>query len=230
MKKLIALTVTICFMACTKGNEGGESDTIAPNAVGLVFPENNSECSEGTIIDDKNSSIVFKWDPSENTDTYTLQLKNLNTGITSVFPMNTTEKSVTVERGVPYSWEVISTSNSSTEVVKSETWQFYSAGDGISSYAPFPAQLISPIYEAQITPTNNLVNLSWSGSDVDGDIVGYDVYFGDTETTEPFQTLVQENKLENIKVTSGTTYYWKIRTHDSQGNSSTTNSYKFHVN
>ncbi|WP_150451515.1 hypothetical protein [Arenibacter lacus] len=230
MKRLIALTLTICLMACTKGNEEGEADAMVPTAVSLVFPENNSECSEGTVIDDNSSSIVFRWDPSENTDTYTLQLKNLNTGVTAVFPMDTTEKAITVERGVPYAWEVISTSISSSEIAKSDTWQFYSSGDGISSYAPFPAQLISPTYEARITATNNLVSLSWSGSDVDGDIVGYDVYFGDTETTEPFQTSVQENKLENIEVTSGTTYYWKIRTHDSQGNSSITNFFKFHVN
>ncbi|NKI25399.1 hypothetical protein HCG49_02355 [Arenibacter sp. 6A1] len=230
MKRLIALGLTICLLGCAKENEGGDTEAMAPTPVTLVFPDNNTECSEGTVIDDKKTSIVFQWNPSENTDSYTLEVKNLNTGTTSIFPINTTEKSITVERGVPYSWAVTSTSSTSMETAKSDTWQFYSSGEGVSSYAPFPAAIISPADEAKTTATNNLVTLEWKGSDVDGDIVSYDVYFGDTESLEPLVTELQESKLENVQVSAGTTYYWKIKTNDSQGNSSFSNVFNFHVN
>ena len=229
MKKLIIFSLFIAIIGCN-GDSEIEPIAIDPTLATLVFPNQNSECLNGVILDDEKSIITFKWLSGEHTDSYDLKLKNLITGSEISYRVATSnEKSITVERGVPYSWFVISLSNSSSVRVQSETWNFYSAGQGGLSYAPFPAEIISPLNGTSINASNN-ITLDWNGSDVDGDIESYDLYFGENNSPEVYETNIQNDLLNNITVVSGKTYYWKVDTIDSQGNRSVSDVSMFIVN
>lgn len=75
------------------------------------------------------------------------------------------------------------------------------------------------------------VVLDWSGSDVDNDIAGYDVYLGTTVANMAIvKTNIAESITNDIAVANGTTYYWKVVTKDSKGNSSNSETFQFKIN
>jgi hypothetical protein len=195
----------------------------------LIFPYENSLCTEGTNVTQLESTVLFEWEKDQYTDNYELKLKNLNTGDLSSHKTNSTEISITLKLATPYEWYIISTSNSVSEIVQSATWRFYNAGVAIESYAPFPAEIISPTMAEIITTTESEINLNWSGSDVDNDIIGYDVFFGRTTTPEIIKSDLNESILKNVSITPNTIYYWKIITKDSHGNKSDSGVYQFKI-
>ena len=73
----------------------------APTAATLKTPAQNSECLDG-------ENVNFPGNASENTDSYTIVVKNLLT--TSQISQTTTSTSVTIklEVGKPYSWFITS--------------------------------------------------------------------------------------------------------------------------
>lgn len=230
--KVISLTFLVfSILACGGDTEEIEPEVIIndPQIASLVFPEADSECTEGTGITDTESTITFKWEAALYADSYKLVLKNLRTGVASNHFSNNRTLPLTLKRGTPYSWSVISKSYSSTVTATSTTWKFYNASSGNPSYTPFPAEAISPKNESTITTTNNKVTLDWSGSDVDNDISHYAVYFGETNPPELHQDNVSESIFENIPITQGKTYYWRIITKDTKQNTSSSDLFKFTV-
>jgi len=122
-----------------------------------------------------------------------------------------------LKRNTPWSWFVISHSVNSTATAQSDTWKFYNAGNGTTSYAPYPADLLTPAAGAILTTTS--INLTWKGAAVDTTtIVNYDVYFGTTATPPLYKSAVTASFLNNINVDINTTYYWSISTRDINGN------------
>lgn len=98
-------------------------------------------------------------------------------------------------------------------------------GCGTSSTAP---ENHPPNTPSNPDPPNNSadqpvdVTLSWSCSDPDGGTLKYSVYFGTTSSPP----LVSSNQTANsytpaTPLTSGTTYYWKIRAKDPEDNATT---------
>ena len=82
--------------------------------------------------------------------------------------------SLILDRGINYSWWVISRSNKSSITAKSLIWQFYLEGPSIIEHIPFSAVLFSPQNEEQINLHNqNKYIFKWSGSDLDDDIDFY---------------------------------------------------------
>jgi len=53
-------------------------------------------------------------------------------------------------------------------------------------------------------------DLSWNGTDPDGDPLAYDVYFGTTSTPPLVFSSFNDTKFDLGPLDSGTTYYWKI--------------------
>ncbi|SFD80194.1 hypothetical protein SAMN05518672_103273 [Chitinophaga sp. CF118] len=88
--------------------------------------------------------------------------------------------------------------------------------------------MTSPTFNQSVS--GSTINLTWTGDDIDNDIAGYDVYFGTTYTAPLYQSNVSNMYLNSIAITSGTTYYWKVVTHDTKGNTSTSDVYTFIVN
>ncbi len=213
------------LFACKKDKASPEN----PTSVDLIFPFENSECNVGTDSTETQSNVVFEWSESQNTDEYELNLKNLNSGDSSSHITNELNISIRITRATPYAWYVVSKSNSTESTAKSETWKFYNAGEGIISYAPFPAEIVSPTMAETINTTANTITLEWVGSDVDNDITGYDVYFGTTNTPDIIETDLQESILNGVPVSSNTVYYWKIITKDASGNNSDSGTYQFKI-
>src|SRR5690606_21750503 len=121
------------------------------------------------------SHITFQWSPSKNTDRYTLSVVNLETNSPQTLSTVSTSASMSLAKGTPYSWSVISRNRSSEQLASSEIWLFYNAGQQ-TSYAPFPAQLTGPA-SGSTTQANleGQVLLSWQGADVDGDLESFEV-------------------------------------------------------
>lgn len=229
LKSTLLFFSLFAIFTCSKGDSGGEDTTPPvvndPTAATLVFPDANSECTEGTNITPTESTIKFQWNAGKHTDSYNLQLKDLTAGSTTSYSTLENSLSIKLKRGNPYSWSVVSRSNKASTTASSATWKFFNAGEGVSSYAPFPAEAVSPVIGASVQ--NGNITLEWSASDVDNDIESYDIYFGETKTPAEYKTEITETALNNVTVEAGKTYYWSIKTKDTQGNISNSDIFIF---
>ncbi|MGB5189719.1 hypothetical protein [Robiginitalea sp.] len=224
----------ILLLSCGGGSDGngeddgGNPDPIpAPSATTLIFPDNNEECTEGEVINPTQSRVVFEWNDSQNTDSYQVSLRNLNTGATALTSSTESTAPIILLRGVPYEWFVVSRANGTTETATSPTWRFYNAGPGISNYAPFPAQAIAPTRGATLSATFS-VDLEWSGSDVDDDISSYTVSFGTENPPPVLESGITGTSLQ-ADVQSGNTYFWQVATEDTAGNITSSEVFVFRV-
>lgn len=213
-KVLIIIFFFFIFPGCQKGEKASPQ----PEKATLVFPVDNSVCVEGTILSLTENSINFTWNSSNSTDSYEFSIKNLITGISIVKVVNAPNIEITLLRNTPYSWFVSSRNTKNSFIAKSDTWKFYNSGPGLISYSPFPAEIISPKKSEVVQSISGNINLEWKGSDVDGDILNYDVYLGTSITPIILSSRLTTNSLNNVAVKENTIYYWKVITRDSKGN------------
>lgn len=216
------------LQACGKKNTAPPPPEL-PTAVKLVFPFENYLCNVGTNITPSESTVMFEWESGENADSYELILKNATTGTVSTHPTTDKTLPIVLQRNTPYTWYVVSRSNSVSDTAHSVTWKFWNAGPAATSYAPFPAEIVSPGMAEKISATANVITLDWNGNDVDNDISGFDVYFGTNTTPALFKSDLKESVLDNVSVSPNTIYYWKVVTKDSKGNTSDSGVYQFKV-
>jgi hypothetical protein len=227
MKKIIwALAFTGILASCGSddgdtGGGGGNTD-----AVVLSAPQNNSECITGVEVNATQSTVTFEWQAVEGNQNYFVYVKNLETQSTLQYnAANNTSQQVTLEKGTPYSWYV--RSNRASGTVQSETWKFYNSGDGISNYAPFPAELVAPAMSSSVY--GPAITLQWTGDDLDNDIESYEVFFGTAALPTTSIHTGTQTSVNSVAVTSGNTYYWKVVTTDSAGNTSVSPVFQFKV-
>ncbi len=227
MKHLLIFILTVQLFSCSK------SKPVLPPAPGiaaLLLPLNAAACTSGTVLSPTQSTISFSWTASLHTTSYVLSVKNLLTGITSTQVSATNSLALNLLRNTPYSWYVISQSSTSTVNTPSLASEFYNAGPGIISYPPFPATITAPLFGQSITATNNLISLTWAGNSVSNNIASYDVYFGKASIPVLFKSGITAMTLPGVTVVSGTSYSWKVITHDLLGNTSDSGVYLFTVN
>ncbi|MGJ8735361.1 hypothetical protein [Zobellia laminariae] len=229
VKSTIALLLVILMTACPGSKDDGpDVDEMGdPGSVTLVFPDNNSECTEGATVNDVQSAITFQWQASENADSYEVNVKNLDNGETQKTESNSNESTITLNSNTPYEWFVITKSNDSESAPESAKWKFYNAGVGVVNYAPFPAEAFYPKRGGTIS-ANTSVALEWKGDDVDNDITEFEVFFG----TEANPSVSIGSTIENTmtaNVISGETYYWQVKTEDKTGNTSISEIFNFKV-
>ncbi|WP_422107839.1 hypothetical protein [Winogradskyella sp.] len=231
MKKIVYTLFALMLLVACKDttddgpivNEDAGQDPI--EGVRLVFPFEDTLCNEGINPTPTESTVFFEWDPNNNAQVYTLTIENLASGNTVQYETEDFIFPVTIERAVAFRWFV--TYNFQGETKESAVWNFYNAGPGIQSYPPFSAELIAPSM-AQIIPTTTSVVLEWVGSDVDGDIVSYDLHFGTDNPPELVTTDITATQIA-VTVVPGTIYYWQIVTKDAEGNSSESGVFQFRV-
>jgi len=225
MRTIILLLFSVLVIGCKK-----KSSPKPPEVATLVFPNKNSECTTGRDLNETTSEIEFRWMASDHTESYELRVTNLNTNITqTIIALNISAK-LPIAKGEPFSWIVRSRNTKVSETTFSEAWNFYNAGYQ-TTYAPFPAEVITPKNGTSIfKDINNEVTLEWTGSDIENDIDGYELYFS---TSTPPETLIASPSLdensEKVSAISNTTYYWKVITKDSEGNSSDSGIFTFKV-
>ncbi|WP_282075719.1 hypothetical protein [Maribacter aquivivus] len=218
----------LIFLLLTIQSCGVDSDVLeyAKDQINitLIFPEDDSECTEGIIVSDTQSELVFEWSDENDNSPYIVHLTNLVSSQTELIESNDTDVAIILDRGVAYSWYVTGKINSSSEI-----WSFYNEGPGLKSTIPYPAIAISPVSGASISQTSTTVNLIWKSEDPDNDIVSYDLFFGEVKDPQLYGTDVTDTRFNDIPVEAGKTYYWKIITKDSIGNESTSEVFTFSV-
>jgi len=224
MRFLIILLVSVSMLLACKKKEQPKP----PEAAQLLFPEKNSECTTGVVLDATTSEVTFRWQASANTETYELVATNLNSGNRQTINVTTAQAKLPIEQGAPYSWVVRSKNTAFQETRSSEIWNFYNSGFE-TTYAPFPAEIIAPkMGESVARDINNEVVLRWTGADVDNDIGEYDVYLSTVSPpSAPNFTLGSSNSSQKVTVTADTVYYWKVVTKDREGNTSDSGIFQF---
>ena len=233
MRKILGLlsATTLLLVSCGGGDSTPEPPppvvVTPPSAAALIFPDNNTECNEGTILNANQSSVTFRWTDAENADTYELNLRNLSNNNTAKTNANINSAEITLLRGIPYEWFVVSRANGTTVTATSPSWKFYNQGPGVENYAPFPAEVVRPARGASIAASGT-ITLEWTGSDVDDDLVDFEVYLGTDEAVLSSIGTTTENTL-NASINSGTVYFWRVLSRDSQGNTSQSEIFEFRV-
>lgn len=234
MKKHLLILTLISFvvMSCGgKKNNPIPAPAPDPDKAVLILPAQNAVCATGSVISDQQSSITFTWNAAAHADGYDLVIKNLLNSTINTQSTSDTKLIATLSRNTPYSWYIVSKSSKTTTTAQSDTWKFYDSGPGVVTYAPYPADVTSPLYGQVVAATSGTINLTWTGSAVDlSTIADYDVYFGTTVTPPIFKSTITDSFVNGVKVTSGTTYYWRVITRDNTGNTSDSGLYQFSVN
>ena len=228
MRNWIIFGVLVMFLLSCGGGDDGPPPS--PEGALLVFPERDSECTTGVSISETLSQVTFEWQQANNTDRYTLTVINLNTNTPQAISTINTSASLSIEKGAPFSWSVLSSNSETDDTATSESWLFYNAGSQ-TTYAPFPAQIQFP--EAGSTVQANeegQIALSWIGADVEDDIMTFEVYFSEVNPPETLLTSADAETVQaTANVTAGRTYFWRIVTTDSEGNSSDSGVFDFRV-
>ncbi len=243
MKKYLSIIAALILIAACSGSDDGDvgpgpgsgptnpPTPSAPTSSKLVFPDNNLECNQGTDITDTESTVEFRWEASSNTDTYEVVVTDLISGVAVSASTSDTKTNIRIKRATPYSWFV--TSKSSVGQARSDTWRFYNSGNGIVSYAPFPATIVSPQVGTVVTASDvSEVTLTWNGADVDNDLMAYYVYSGTSLDAISIEAYFGDPEVTsyNLPVIRGVRYYWQIISIDSKGNRSESSIASFDVN
>jgi hypothetical protein len=184
----------------------------------LIGPVNNDNCNTAIVLNDQKSQVNFSWQEAAHTDEYELVVRDILTNVDQKKQTIRFFSTVVLDRGKQYSWWVNSLSEQTENISKSQVWTFYLEGLPTSSHFPFPAKLLSPENNAQVSLENGVLTLRWEAVDLDNDVVDYDVYLG----PDPDDL---EMALENLTTNSTSAtlipdryYYWKVATRDQQGN------------
>ena len=223
MKRFI-LIITFILFQCSK------DQILELDSVFLISPTNQDNCSSSIIIDESKSQVDFSWSQSLNTDQYEIVVENQSNNLQLKKISLENNSSIILDRGVNYSWWVISRSNKSSITAKSLIWQFYLEGPSIIEHIPFSAVLLSPQNEEEINLNNqNEYIFKWSGSDLDDDIDFYDIYIGNSiDEMEIIENNIKSQEVE-LELQKQKTYYWKILSVDSKGNTSSSQIYSFYT-
>ena len=211
----VYIVCALFFVGCKKDSPK------APEAATLVAPAKNSECTPLQSDNGTSSVVRFNWLASDHTETYELQVTNLETGTGHNKITSNTVETLSLSKGAAFSWVVISSNSKTNKTASSGSWFFYNPGTE-TSYVPFPAEILNP--EPGVTvfrDINNEVTLNWSGADLDDDVVKYDVYFSTENPPEELLASVNGNiEARSVSVEHDTVYYWRVVTTDSEGNTS----------
>lgn len=222
---LVVCTVLSLMIGCRK-----KDDPKPPGQVQLIFPEQNSECTTGQSLGATTSRVTFRWEEANNVQTYELRVTNINTGTTQTISTAATSANLPIAKGVPFSWQVRSRNNQVLESISSAVWNFYNSGSN-TSFAPFPADIRSPIMSQRIfRDINNEITLAWSASDLDNDIEEFEIYLStENPPEERINTLGPSVLEQTVTVASNTVYYWVVITRDAAGNATSSGVYSFKV-
>lgn len=228
MKKIIKTGViftAIFFVYACGGGDDSVSNS-APSAAQLVYPSVDLLCID--------NSITFNWnaatDPDNDAVRYKLTIAK-DRALTDIVEQRTvasTSVDITLQKAVAYYWRVIPVDSEDNEGPTTATQAFYTAGTGVSNYAPFTAALVSPNNDSNVDA--GTVNLSWTGGDTNtNDVLTYELYFGE-DVDPPLTVDNLSSETSDVTVVSGKTYYWKINTLDGSGAKTIGQIWKFNVN
>lgn len=225
LKTILILLGAMITFGCSKETDPTPQE-ITPGTATLIFPENNTECNEGTVVSDTQTEVTFQWNAAENADSYVVEITNLNTQGKLSVNATTTEAPVTLMRSTPYAWSVTSRSQGSSATSRSSIWNFYNAGPPVANHVPSQATVVNPELDSRVT--EGTVNLQWTASDLDNDIASYEILMENSNPPTSVAGTATSNTYQ-ATVVKDLTYYWQVVTIDQTGNRSTSEVFYFHV-
>ena len=226
LKKLTYILSVALLVSC--GNS--EEFILEPQAFELTFPENNSLCLDGIVQNELQSRVRFGWTPSLYSTGYELTIVNLNTNESNTYSSDDPSEDVVLNHYEPYTWKVTALGENGAMSLESETWKFYLAGEGETTYAPFPAELTSPRSGSMVILVDGETSLSWTVSDVDNDLETINIYVDtDSSATTLLKSVAYEQAEQETTASlePGTLYYWRVEAVDREGNQSDSGIYTF---
>ncbi|NJB72629.1 hypothetical protein GGR42_003120 [Saonia flava] len=232
MKKIYYLVLCFLVLACSKGdrtdsltpepeeeineenNESSENENFAPTVPSLVFPEKDQLCLK--------QEITFNWseavDPEGGPLTYQMQIST-NRAFTEFVEnqvLDETSIMLVMEDGQDYYWRVLAIDEQGVKGDFSNSSAFYVEGIPIINHIPFNPSLYSPKQNSTVNSEN--VILEWDTSDLDGDLLSYDIYLGADTPPELYETGRNSKSIE-LSLEPNQTYYWQIHVSDGQSTS-----------
>ena len=218
----LALLLLVLIIGC------GPDPIPDPQPADLISPSNLDTCTTASRVNDFESQVRFQWTAPLHSDSYELVIQNSITGKLQSIPTLLLTESIVLPSGAPYQWYIVSKSILTEMKGKSLVWQFYLEGSPEESHFPFPAILLEPSNQEEITLNeSNTYNLNWEGNDLDGDIKTYTLYIGTSEN----ELITREEELTNSESTqvlnSNTLYFWQVESIDGEGNRSFSEIYQF---
>lgn len=229
MRRIVFILIVLTVISACGGKK--KAPIPEPSAAILSAPLNNEACVTGVVLSDTESKIKLLWTAAANSESYELTITNLLTKAEQTQITTSTSAEIALKRNTPYSWFVTSKSSKTAAIAKSTIWKFYNPGLGASSFPPYPAEIVSPTMGQSVIPNAGKISFQWKGSDADNDLVNYDVYLGTTSNNITLiKTQHTSTSLADVSVNANTTYYWKVITYDSKGNTSDSGLFEFKTN
>jgi hypothetical protein len=178
-------------------------------------PSNPNPVDEATEI---NTNVVLSWtggDPDGDAVTYDLWFAEEGE-LMELVGNDLTETSyymTNLDYETEYIWGIIA---SDGELLAfGPEWSFTTREEGTYNEAPYRPNYLNPAYGAEGVETS--VTLIWEGSDPDGDVLHYDVYFG-TES-HALDLIAEDLDMESYLIENlefETEYFWMIVSKDSE--------------
>lgn len=226
MRKLIIIIVFVSFclsnIKCSKSTPENQ----APSSVQLIYPSANLLCIDNNILFDWSDAT----DPESDDIEYNvlIALDRSMTNIVENRTVTASQLSVTLDKDQAFYWSVNALDVNNNQGTISETFAFFTKGDGVSNYAPFTSELLTPEDNSQVTAGS--LDLTWNAADSNvGDSLTYEVYFGENSAlTLQDDTLTDKSYI--VTVESGKTYSWKVNVVDQNGAKSIGQVWTFNVN
>ncbi len=222
MNKLIKLIPVLAIAAvlnisCSSSGGGDSVAPVVPNTAPtavatLIYPTSDLLCID--------SNVNFQWSAASDVDGDTINYRltiatdRNQTNIVEQVTTTATNRTVSLQNGVAYYWNVVAFDDED-EAAATQTYAFYTEGDGVSNYAPFTATLNAPEFDAFVTA--GTTTLDWTGGDVDtNDTLTYDLYFGTTTDPALSQSDLTTSTFD-VTIAAATMYYWRVDTKDNNG-------------
>jgi hypothetical protein len=222
--KFIFLIITIAVWSCKKH----QTVTPAPGTAAYLKPTPNAPCIPSGFVNDSTGNVDFQWKQASNTWQYIITITNLLTRKAIADTTANLYLTLPLRLATPYSWSITSLQAATGAKTTSATWKFYVAGSGRTTYAPYPAAIVSPAFGVEV-PAGS-VNLTWTGSDMQAEKLTYSVYLDTITSPALLKAGIADMFLNNVSILAGKTYYWRVITLDESGNSSDSGLYQFSSN
>jgi hypothetical protein len=195
-------------------SDGDNTNNSSPTEATLVFPLNETECS--------NSDLVFEWNASTDDDgdelTYTLIIDTapeLDENPQFYEAIIETSYELDLIPSTAYYWQIESSDGKSTSL--SEIWSLYTQGQGQENTAP-QLQYLSP--ENGATIRDQSPPLQWQSSDLEtaDENLHYRIYF--SEVGQELELIEEDTGITCLEVSGldfGKSYQWAIYVTDEDG-------------